>query len=99
MQIPILVEPIAGNGYRARGAEPFSLTGEGATPEAAVARLKEQLHARLRQGAVIVPLELTPEPHPLAQFAGMFKDDPYFEEVLQIMAENRQKMDRDPKIP
>jgi len=29
----------------------------------------------------------------------MFKDDPYFEEVLQIMAENRQKMDRDPKIP
>ena len=54
MQIPILVEPIAGNGYRARGAEPFSLTGEGATPEAAVARLKEQLQARLRQGAVAV---------------------------------------------
>ena len=29
------------------------------------------------------------------KFAGMFKGDPYFEEVLEIMAENRRKMDRE----
>jgi predicted RNase H-like HicB family nuclease len=31
MQIPVLVEPIAGDGYRARGTEPFGLSAEGAT--------------------------------------------------------------------
>ncbi len=29
----------------------------------------------------------------------MFKDDPDFQEVLQIMAENRRKMDKDPDVP
>jgi hypothetical protein len=29
----------------------------------------------------------------------LFKDDPEFKEVLDIMAENRRKMDADPEIP
>ena len=29
----------------------------------------------------------------------MFKDDPDFEDVLKIMAENRKKMDEDPDVP
>ncbi len=98
MQIPILIEPVAGNGYQARGGEPLALTAEGPTREAALAKLKEQPQARLRNGAAIVPLDVPDEPHPLAEFAGMFKDDSYFKEVLDIMAENRRKMDRDAKI-
>lgn len=39
------------------------------------------------------------QPHPLDEFAGMFKDDPYFEEVLEIMAEDRRKMGQDAKVP
>ena len=46
-----------------------------------------------------MPLEVAPEPHPLAEFIGMFKDDPYFQEVLDIMAENRRKMDEDADSP
>jgi predicted RNase H-like HicB family nuclease len=99
MQIPVLIEPIAGKGYRARGAEPFALSAEGATREEAMANLKRQLKARLKNGTAIVALEVSGEPHPLAEFAGMFKDDPYFDEVLEIMATNRRKMVRDPKIP
>jgi len=99
MQIPVLIEPLTGKRYRARGAEPFALSAEGATPEEALTNLKEQLEARLKNGTAIVPLEVPTEPHPLAEFAGMFKDDPYFEEVLEIMAANRRKMDRDPKAP
>jgi hypothetical protein len=97
MQIPVLIETIAGNGYRAKSGEPLPLSAEAATRESALAKLKAQLQARFRNGAELVPLEVSPEPHPLAEFAGMFKDDPYFEEVLEIMAENRRKMDRPSK--
>jgi hypothetical protein len=34
-----------------------------------------------------------------ARFAGMFKDNPDFQEVLDVIAENRNKMDADPDIP
>jgi hypothetical protein len=98
MQIPVLIEPITGQRYRARGGEPFALSAEGNTREEALTKLKEQLVARLRNGTAIVPLEVPTDPHPLAEFAGMFKDDPYFEEVLEIMAANRRKMERDPKV-
>ena len=29
----------------------------------------------------------------------MFKDDPDFEDVLKIMADNRKKMNEDPDVP
>ena len=29
----------------------------------------------------------------------MFKDDPDFDDVLEIMAENREKMNEDPDVP
>ena len=98
MQIPVLIEPIAGNGYRARGGEPLPLVVEAPTREEALAKLQQALQDRLGNGAELLPLETTPQPHPLAEFAGMFKDDPYFEEVLEIMAENRRKMDQGKKV-
>jgi predicted RNase H-like HicB family nuclease len=98
MQIAVVVEPLASNGYRARGAEPLGLSADGATREEAVAKLKAQLEERLRAGTVIVPLEVPVEPHPLARFAGMFRDDPDFQEVQQIIAENRRTMDEDPDV-
>ncbi len=99
MQIPVLIEPIDGHGYRARGGEPLALTAEGPTREAALARLKEQLQARLRNGAEVVSLELTVMPHPLAEFVGMFKDDPMLQEWKKAMADYRRKIDQDPDLP
>ncbi len=99
MQIPVLIEPVAGNGYRARGGEPLGLTAEGPTREAALAKLKEQLRARLRNGAEIVPLEVSPERHPLAEFVGMFKDDPLIDDWKQSMAEYRRNIDEKPDLP
>jgi len=94
MQIPVLIEPIANNGYRATGGPPLALVVEAPTREEALAKLKEQLQARLRNGAEVVPLDLAPPEHPWMKFAGMFKDDPYFKEVVEIMAARRRKMDR-----
>ena len=69
------------------------------TREEALAKLKEKYQDRLRDGAEIVTLEMAPQPHPLAEFAGMFKDDPDFQDVLDIIAENRKTMDADPDVP
>lgn len=98
MQIPILIEPVENNGYRARGAEPFALSAEGATQEEALAKLHEQLRVRMKAGSKIVALEIPTEAHPLAEFAGMFKGDPDFEDVIEIMAENRRAMNADPDV-
>ena len=98
MQIPILVERLKGNGYRARGSAPFAITAKGATREEALARLREKIESRLQKGMELVEMEIGPQPHPLAKYAGMFKDDPLFKDVLRIMAENRKKMDEDPNV-
>jgi hypothetical protein len=99
VQIPVLIEPTGGNGFRARGGEPLALTAEGATREEALARLKEQFQARLRTGAELIPLELGAEPNPLAEFVGMFKDDPLLKRWKQAMADYRRKIDRKPELP
>src|SRR5689334_16553453 len=98
MQLSILVEPVAGYGYRARAPEPFPFSAEGSTREEAVARVRQLCQERLTAGAEVVTVEIGPAPHPWARFAGMFKDDADFQDVLQIMAENRRKMDEDPDV-
>jgi hypothetical protein len=99
MQIPVLVERMKGNGYRARGKEPFVVSAKGATREEALAKLRAKIQMRLKNGTEIVGLEVGQQAHPLAEFAGMFKDDPDFEDVLKIMADNRKRMNEDPEIP
>ena len=99
MQIPVLIEPIDGNGYRARGAEPFALVAEGPTREAALAKLKKLVQARLRKGAEIVSMDLGQEPHSFAEFVGMFKEDPLIEDWKRDMAEYRRKIDEQPDLP
>jgi len=54
MEIPVLIEPVAGNGYRARTGDPLALTAEGATPAEALANLRSILQERLDGGARLV---------------------------------------------
>jgi hypothetical protein len=98
MQFPVLIERIAGNGYRASGGPPLAIVVEAPTREEALAKLKEQLEARVRDGAEIVSLSLDvgPAEHPWMKFAGMFKDDPLLEEWKQSMAEYRRMIDEEP---
>jgi hypothetical protein len=96
MQIPVLVERVKGNGYRARGHEPFAVSAKGATREEALAKLRAKIQTRLKNGTEIVGLEMGEPPHPLAEFAGMFKDDPLFENWQKAIAEYRREVDNDP---
>jgi hypothetical protein len=96
MQIPILVERIAGDGYRARAFQPFAVTAKGATRQEALARVREKVESRLKDGTELVGLEVGPETNPWVEFAGMFKDDPLIDEWKKAMAEYRKKVDEDP---
>jgi hypothetical protein len=87
---------VKGNGYRARGTEPFALSARGATREEALAKLRAKIQARLKKGTEIVGLELGPQPDPWLEFAGMFKDDPWIEDWVKSMAEYRQQVEDDP---
>jgi hypothetical protein len=101
MPIQVLIEPVAKNGYRATSGAPLALSVEAPTRAQALAKLKLRLGKRLRNGAELVSLELAavPEENPWVKFAGMFRDNPMFDEVLEIMATNRRKDDADPDAP
>jgi hypothetical protein len=62
MEIPVLIEPIPGSGYRATGGSPFGFVVEGATPEAALDRLKDAITTKLRNGAIVVTIDVPVTP-------------------------------------
>lgn len=99
MQIPVLIEAVAGNGFRAQVGQPLALSAEGATADEALQRLHELVNHRLAQGAQLVPLEVAAAAKPWMQFAGMFKEDPYFEDWQRAIAEYRRQVDEDPDTP
>ena len=99
MQIPILVEPVTNNGYRATCGPPLAVSAEGATRDEAVEKLGLLLQGRLSNGVEIVAAEVPARvvENPWVKYAGMFKDDPMFAEVLEIMKTNRRKDDEEPE--
>src|SRR4051812_15013312 len=81
MNIPVLIEPVENNGFRATGGLPFAVAAEGATRHEALDRLRGEIAKRMAAGAIVVPLDITPaEDNPWVQAAGMFRDDPQFDE-------------------
>ncbi len=102
MKIPILVEPINNNGFRAKSGPPFSISAEGSTRNEALTRLREEIDRRMAEGAVIMPLDVvTTEENPLLAVAGVFRDDPLFDEWQAAIEEYRRKVDEegDPWLP
>jgi len=100
MGIQVLIERVGKGRFRATSGEPLPASAEARTRDAALAKVKKQVGKRLQNGAELVSVDVgTPaEPHPLAEFAGMFKDDPLFEAVVKTMAENRRRRNADPDV-
>jgi predicted RNase H-like HicB family nuclease len=96
MQIPVLIERVGRNGYRASGLEPFAVSAKGSTRAEALAKLRAKIEGRLKKGAEIVGLEIGADPHPWMEFAGMFKGDPWIEDWKRSVQEYRKSVDEDP---
>ncbi len=99
VEVPVIVEPVAGNGYRVTGAGGLSvgLTAEGATVAEAIGRLAEQVRTRVRAGAKLTEVDLAAGADPWTQDAGYLHDEPLFEPWREAMEEYRRKLDEDPE--
>lgn len=58
MELSVLIEPTATEGYRASCGEPIPASAEGATRDEALGRLRERIEARVRGGAEVVRLRI-----------------------------------------
>jgi hypothetical protein len=96
VEIPVLIEPVAGNGYRASGAAPFAISVEGATRGEALEKLRRVIQARVAAGVECVSLQVPINDNPWLRLEGVYKDDPRFAEWQQAIAEYRQQVDADP---
>ncbi len=70
MQITVLIESVAENGFRARTGEPLGVTAEGATREEALQKLREQVARKIAGGAELASVEVGPFSHPWDRFVG-----------------------------
>src|SRR5438067_1932144 len=98
MQIPVLVEAVANNGFRARAGEPLPLCADGATPEEAVRNLRTALDRHMA-GKQLTALDLASD-NPWLAMAGMFDPgDPLIREWKAEIADYRQEVEGDPNRP
>ena len=99
LKIPILIEPTAERRYRATGGEPFVASVEAETAEAAVEKMKDLIADRVQHGAVIAELELPCGENPWLAGAGMFRNDPFFHDWQQAIADHRRQIDQTADAP
>lgn len=99
MEIPVLVEPLAEGGFRARSADPLGLTAQGDTPDAALRHLRELIETRTTSGAFLTTIDVAvPKygPHP---GAGIYRDEPLFDRWRAEIEAYRQQVEDDPNRP
>jgi len=96
--IQVLIERLGKGRFRATSGGPVPASVEARTRDAALAKLKREVGKRLRDGAELLSLDVDgpARPHPLAEFAGMFKDDPWIADWKRSMAEYRRRKDAEP---
>ncbi len=99
MQVPVLIERVEGNGYRARAGEPFGWSAEGATADEALSALKEVVTQKVAAGAKIAAIDIPAEGHPLMAYAGTWKDHPLLDDWMQAIADYRQAVENDTERP
>jgi predicted RNase H-like HicB family nuclease len=99
MQIPVLVEFLAENQYRAEAPAPFSVSAEGSSSEEAVRNLRARIEEEFSNGRTIVFVDVSMSTEPKwMKYAGHLKDDPLFEKWQAEIHEYRRQRDIDDGI-
>ncbi len=91
MRIPIFVEPIADNCYRASGGAMVVDSVEAETADAAVEKMKRVIEDRVARGARVVAIDCPDGANPWLAGVGMFREDPMFDDWQQAMADYRRE--------
>ena len=96
MQIPVLIEPVANNGFRARSGELLPVSADGATPEEAVRNLRAAMDRQLKNGKQLSSVDIAADNPWLALADTHDPADPIIQEWKQEMAAYRQEAEDDP---
>ena len=99
MKIPVLIETTPDHRYRAAGAEPFAGVVEADTPDAALAQMRRLIDDRVAGGALVAELELPEGANPWLDGAGMFRDDPLFDDWQAAIADRRRQVNDSADTP
>jgi len=79
---------------RAETAQPIALVTEGRTRDEAIERLRVLAQQHLTAGEMVcLDIPEVPVPHPWVPFAGIWKDHPDLDAVLEHIAAARRKLD------
>jgi hypothetical protein len=89
-----VVENRDGEGFWATILGWPACTAVASTREGALAKLRQTLHDRLSKAEIVsLEVEVPENAHPWAKFAGMFKDDPLFDRVVEDIEAYRREID------
>ena len=94
MEIPVLIETVNNNGYRARSGEPLPLCAEGASPSEALKNLRQMMDSRLQNGTQMTTLKIGTE-NPWEKMDGVFEEEPLFDEWQKAIENYRQQVEED----
>ena len=94
MRVTVFVEQLDEQTYRAETAQPIALVTEGRTRDEAIERLRVLAQQRLTAGEMVrLDIPEVAAPHPWIPFAGIWKDHPDLDVVLEHIAEARRQLD------
>ena len=94
MQVTVFVERLGEHTYRAATAQPITLSTEGQTRDEALERLQTLAQQRLTAGEIVcLDIPDVPVLHPWVPFAGIWKDHPDLDAVLEHIAAAHRKLD------
>jgi predicted RNase H-like HicB family nuclease len=89
----ILIETPKSGGYIATAVGFPNCQAKGKTRELALQKIRQLLIERLSQSEIVtLKIEAPPSAHPWMQFAGMFQNDPQFEDLLGDIQTYRQEI-------
>ncbi len=105
MEIQVLVERVASNGFLARSG--LGVTAEGTTPDEAVRNLQDATQQKLMNGGLLTVMNLPPsyswaiqvsqDPNPWRAVTGIYDpNNPMVQEWLAAIEEYRRSRDNDP---
>ncbi len=100
MTYNVLVEENGGDTFQATVLGLPDCRAEAATREQALAKLREALARRLAKAEIVemeveLPQQALKKEHSWKRFAGMFENDPLFDEVLEDIEAQRREDDSD----
>jgi hypothetical protein len=94
MQVTVFVEQLDEQTYRAETAQPIALVTEGRTRDEAIERLRALAKRRLTMGEMVrLDIPEIAVPHSWVPFAGLWKDHPDLDAVLDHIAAERRRRD------